>query len=167
MTPPMQNGHLDQRPADDHLPQADDAQFQEFTRAMQDLLTAVRRSRGRIAGQVRPALSLSQVQLLESLADHGGTFGVSEMAEGAGVTTPTATRMLKQLERDGIVTRTRKPGDERRVEIALTETGATLLAEHRSRLQEKQLRAFRELTPDQRAVVTELTRRLSELVDEM
>ncbi|MFB7598559.1 MarR family winged helix-turn-helix transcriptional regulator [Streptomyces sp. NPDC056160] len=166
MTPPTQNGHLDQRPADDHLPQADDAQFQEFTRAVQDLLTAVRRSRGRIAGQTRPALSLSQVQLLESLADHA-TLGVSEMAEYAGVTTPTATRMLKQLERDGIVTRTRKPGDERRVEITLTETGAILLAEHRSRLQERQLRAFRELTPDHRAVVTELTRRLSDLVDEM
>ncbi|MEU8931661.1 hypothetical protein AB0D30_17435 [Streptomyces sp. NPDC048409] len=37
----------------------------------------------------------------------------------------------------------------------------------RSPLPERQLRAFRELTPDQRAVVTELTRRLSDLVDEM
>jgi DNA-binding MarR family transcriptional regulator len=111
-------------------------------------------------------LSLSQVQLLEALADHGA-FGVSEMAEHAGVTTPTATRMLKQLERDGIVTRTRTPGDERRVQVALTDTGTTLLADHRTRLRERQLRAFRELTPDQRAVVTELTRRLGELVDEM
>ncbi|MFJ5643791.1 hypothetical protein [Streptomyces sp. NPDC093223] len=42
-----------------------------------------------------------------------------------------------------------------------------LTADHRSRLRERQLRAFRELTPDQRAVVTELTRRLSDLVDEM
>ncbi|MGW4298290.1 MarR family winged helix-turn-helix transcriptional regulator [Streptomyces sp. NPDC004646] len=166
MTPPMQNGRPAPGSTGDRPPQADDAEFQEFTRAVQDLLSAVRRSRGRIAGQTRPALSLSQVQLLESLADQG-TLGVSEMAEHAGVTTPTATRMLKQLERDGIVTRTRKPGDERRVEIALTETGATLLADHRARLRERQLRAFRELTPEHRAVVTELTRRLSDLVDEM
>ncbi|TGN79456.1 MarR family transcriptional regulator [Streptomyces bauhiniae] len=166
MTPPMQNAHSAQEPTGDHLPQAGDAEFQEFTRAVQDLLGAVRRSRGRLAGQTRPALSLSQVQLLESLADHG-TLGVSEMAEHAGVTTPTATRMLKQLERDGIVTRTRKPGNERRVEIELTEAGAGLLAEHRARLRERQLRAFRELTPEHRAVATELTRRLSELVDEM
>ncbi|NMO32707.1 MarR family transcriptional regulator [Streptomyces sp. GMY01] len=166
MTPPMQNGHSSQDPKSARPPQIDDAQFQEFTRAVQDLLTAVRRSRGRIAGQTRPTLSLSQVQLLESLADHD-TLGVSEMAEHAGVTTPTATRMLKQLERDGIVTRTRKPGDERRVEIALTQSGATLLTDHRDRLRERQLRAFRELSPDQRAVVTELTRRLSDLVDEM
>ncbi|MGA5729204.1 MarR family winged helix-turn-helix transcriptional regulator [Streptomyces seoulensis] len=166
MTPPRQDEHSAQEPAGDHLPQAEDVEFQEFTRAVQDLLGAVRRSRGRLAGQTRPALSLSQVQLLESLADHG-TLGVSEMAEHAGVTTPTATRMLKQLERDGIVTRTRKPGNERRVEIELTEAGADLLAEHRARLRERQLRAFRELTPEHRAVATELTRRLSELVDEM
>lgn len=166
MTPPTQNEHPGPEPADDRLPQADDAEFHEFTRAVQDLLGAVRRSRGRLAGQTRPALSLSQVQLLESLADHGA-LGVSEMAERAGVTTPTATRMLKQLERDGIVTRTRTPGDERRVEIAFTGTGADLMAEHRTRLRERQLRAFRELTPEHRAVATELTRRLSELVDEM
>ncbi|MFF0714093.1 MarR family winged helix-turn-helix transcriptional regulator [Streptomyces bauhiniae] len=166
MTPPTPNEHSAEQPTGDHLPQADDAEFQEFTRAVQDLLGAVRRSRGRLAGQTRPALSLSQVQLLESLADHG-TLGVSEMAEHAGVTTPTATRMLKQLERDGIVTRTRKLGNERRVEIELTETGADLLAEHRARLRERQLRAFRELTPEHRAVATELTRRLSELVDDM
>ncbi len=166
MMSPTQNGHPAQVLTGDELPQADDAQFQEFTRAVQDLLTAVRRSRGRLAGHTRPTLSLSQVQLLESIADHG-PLGVSESAEYAGITTPTATRMLKQLERDGIVTRTRTPGDERRVEIALTESGATLLADHRTRLRERQLRAFRELTPDQRAVVTELTRRLSDLVDEM
>ncbi|WP_409239782.1 MarR family winged helix-turn-helix transcriptional regulator [Streptomyces sp. PA5.6] len=152
--------------ADAELPQADDAQFQEFTRAVQDLLVAVRRSRGRLAGQTRPALSLSQVQLLESLADRGA-LGVSETAEYAGVTAPTATRMLKQLERDGVVTRARTPGDERRVEIALTETGAALLADHRARLQERQLRAFREFTPEHRAVATELIGRLSDLVDEM
>ncbi|MFB7576492.1 MarR family winged helix-turn-helix transcriptional regulator [Streptomyces sp. NPDC056165] len=166
MTPPTQNGHPAQGSTGSHLPQIDDAQFQEFTRAVRDLLSAVRRTRGRLAGQTRPALSLSQVQLLEALADYGA-LGVSETAEYAGVTTPTATRMLKQLEHDGIVTRTRSPGDERRVEIALTDTGATLLAEHRTRLQERQLRAFRELTPDQRAMATELTRRLSDLVDEM
>ncbi|MFF8784375.1 MarR family winged helix-turn-helix transcriptional regulator [Streptomyces sp. NPDC015125] len=166
MTPSPQETRAPADPAADELPQADDPRFQEFTQAVQHLLTAVRRTRGRLAGQSRPTLSLSQIQLLEALADHGA-LGVSEVAEHAGVATPTATRMLKQLERDGIVTRTRAPGNERRVEVALTGSGAALLAEHRARLRERQLRAYRDLSPDQRAAITELTRRLTELIDEM
>ncbi|MEU6579584.1 MarR family transcriptional regulator [Nocardia sp. NPDC046763] len=166
MIPPAQGDRSATEPAAHGLPQADDPQFQEFTRAVQDLLGAVRRTRGRLAGQGRPALSLSQIQLLEALADHGA-LGVGEIAEHADVATPTATRMLKQLERDGIVTRTRTPGDERRVQVALTDAGAVLLAEHRSRLRERQLRAFRELTPDQRAMITGLSRQLIKLVDDM
>ncbi|QHC22784.1 MarR family winged helix-turn-helix transcriptional regulator [Streptomyces sp. GS7] len=166
MTSRQPSGSTPADRAADRLPQADDPQFQAFTRAVHDLLGAVRRTRGRLAGQGRPALSLSQIQLLEALADHGG-LGVGELAERAGVTAPTATRMLKQLERDGIVTRTRAAGDERRVQVALTDTGAALLSEHRTRLRERQLRAFRELSPDQRAAITELTHRLTQLVDDL
>ncbi|MFJ8314230.1 MULTISPECIES: MarR family winged helix-turn-helix transcriptional regulator [unclassified Streptomyces] len=161
MTPPPPTG-----PGVGGPPTADDPQFQAFTQAVQDLLSATRRSRGRLAGQSRPALSLSQVQLLEALADHG-TLGVSEIAEHAGVATPTATRMLQQLERDGIITRTRTPGNERRVEVALTASGAGLLDGHRTRLRERQLRAYRELAPGQRSAITELTQRLIELIDDM
>lgn len=166
MTPAPQRGPAPAHRAAETPPQADDPQFQDFTQAVHHLLIAVRRSRGRLAGEGRPALSLSQIQLLEALADHG-TLGVGEVAEHAGVAAPTATRMLKQLERDGVITRTRAPGNERRVEIALTDPGAALLAEHRDRLRERQLRAYRDLSPEQRSAVTELTQRLTELIDGM
>ncbi|MFI5778928.1 MarR family winged helix-turn-helix transcriptional regulator [Nocardia sp. NPDC051570] len=153
-------------PAGGRLPQADDPEFLAFTRAVQEMLGAVRRSRGRLAGQTRLSLSLSQVQLLEALIDHG-TLGVSEIAEHAGVAVPTATRMLKQLERDGIVTRTRAKGNERRVEIALTDSGATLLTQYSARLRERQLKTYRDFRPDQRAAMTELLERLTELIDDI
>lgn len=141
-----------------------DPQFVAFTQAANALFTAARRSRGRLAGQGLPALSLSQVLLLEAVADHG-ELSVSQIADHAGVAVPTATRMLKQLERDGIVTRTRSTEDERRVSVSLTEHGSALLTEHRDRLRAEQLRAFQEIDPDQRQLTIDLMRRLAALID--
>ncbi|GAA0624767.1 MarR family transcriptional regulator [Kutzneria viridogrisea] len=147
-------------------PTVEDPGFLAFTEAVADLLVAVRRSRGRLAGHGRPALSLSQIQLLEAIAD-GSSLGVGELAEQAGVATPTATRMLQQLERDGIVDRVRAPDNQRRVEVTLTALGAELLDAHRTRLRERQLRAFRELDPEQRTMIVTLMGRLTELVDDL
>ncbi|MFD7923423.1 MarR family winged helix-turn-helix transcriptional regulator [Streptomyces sp. NPDC059740] len=153
-------------PCDPHHAAGEDQAFGEFTQAFGEMLVAVRRSRGRLAGEVDRSLSLSRIHLLEALADHGPQ-GVGDIALHAGVSAPTATRMLKNLERDGIVTRTRTAGNERRVEVALTDHGAALLHDHRDRLRARQQRAYRELTPEERSVITDVTRRLTELIDDI
>ena len=49
-------------------------------------------------------LSLSQYHLLEPLID-GERLATCELALAAGVSAPTATRMLSGLEREGLVER--------------------------------------------------------------
>ncbi|MCP2166224.1 MarR family winged helix-turn-helix transcriptional regulator [Goodfellowiella coeruleoviolacea] len=151
-------------PVGERTPSTADPQFAAFAQAADALFTAARRSRGRLAGRSQPALSLSQVLLLAALAEHA-ELSVSQLADQAGVAVPTATRMLKQLERDGIVTRTRSTADERRVSVSLTEHGSALLTAHHDQLRAEQLRAFQEIEPDQRQLTIELMRRLTALID--
>lgn len=48
---------------------------------------------------------------------------ISELAEGVGVDVSTMSRLLRQLERDGLVARGRHGSDQRCVQIALTPAG--------------------------------------------
>ena len=89
---------------------------------------------------------------------------VGQLAAGADVSVPTATRMLKQLESKGMVLRQRSPQDERQVLISLTEEGAASLARLQAQQYERQARAFAAFTPDERVQLVTLTRRLTELV---
>jgi DNA-binding MarR family transcriptional regulator len=72
--------------------------------------------------EIESDLSLSQLALLDAVATHGPPL-VGQIAAHAGVSGPSATRMLKQLERKGVMTRQRSNDDERKVLVALTERG--------------------------------------------
>lgn len=50
-------------------------------------------------------------------------LGVRDLGARLRLDSGTLTPLLKRLERDGLVTRTRDPGDERRVLVNLTEDG--------------------------------------------
>ncbi|GCF11593.1 MarR family winged helix-turn-helix transcriptional regulator [Dictyobacter arantiisoli] len=54
-----------------------------------------------------------------------GPKSMSELAQGLGITTGSATVACKRLEKIGWVTRTRQIEDERVVLVALTEQGAS------------------------------------------
>ncbi|MGN2638774.1 MarR family winged helix-turn-helix transcriptional regulator [Nocardia takedensis] len=123
--------------------------FDEFVRASHELFVAMRRNRGRLA-QTRSGLSPSQLGLLDAVADRG-PMPVGRIAAYAGVAGPTATRMLKQLEADGVVTRERSSQDERRVDVALTDHGRELVDRQRRTLREAQHRHYTALSPEQRA----------------
>src|SRR5256885_10897369 len=99
--------------------------FEDFVTATHDLFSVMRRNRGRLA-RTEAGLSLSQLGMLDPIAAHGPLL-VGQIATYAGVSGPSATRMLKQLERDGVVTRSRSADDERKVEVALTEHGHDLV----------------------------------------
>ncbi len=61
--------------------------------------------------------------LLFKLAATGESLRVTDLAEVLGVDTPTVTRKVQQLERDGLVTRQCDPDDRRASRIRLTPAG--------------------------------------------
>ena len=61
--------------------------------------------------------------LLFKLAATGESLRVTDLAEILGVDTPTVTRKVQQLERDGMVVRQTDPADRRASRIRLTPAG--------------------------------------------
>lgn len=141
-----------------------DVDAEQIAQAADALFVAMRRARS--AGAERfGGLSLAQVALLEPLAAEPD-IPVGRLARHAGVSVPTATRMLQQLETKGVVVRRRSPEDERRVLVGLTGTGAERLARLRTRLRERQTRAYEAFTPAERTQLVTLVRRLTDLVSD-
>jgi DNA-binding MarR family transcriptional regulator len=63
-----------------------------------------------------------QFWLLHQLGRRG-SMTVGDVAEALGISQSSATIACKRLEVSGLVTRSRRPSDERVVEIALTDAG--------------------------------------------
>jgi DNA-binding MarR family transcriptional regulator len=61
--------------------------------------------------------------LLFKLSAKGDSLRVTDLAEVLGVDTPTVTRKVQQLERDGMVVRQTDPDDRRASRIRLTPVG--------------------------------------------
>ncbi|MGO8863601.1 MAG: MarR family winged helix-turn-helix transcriptional regulator [Acidimicrobiales bacterium] len=61
--------------------------------------------------------------LLFKLSAHGDSLRVTDLAEILGVDSPTVTRKVQQLERDGLVVRQTDPDDRRASRIRLTPAG--------------------------------------------
>src|SRR4051794_5070941 len=93
-----------------------------FAAALDDFRRASARARGRLASE--GDLTLSQYHLLEPLLTAPAPLGVGELACAAGVSAPTATRMLAGLEREALVERRACTRDRRGVRVALTTEGA-------------------------------------------
>jgi DNA-binding MarR family transcriptional regulator len=68
-------------------------------------------------------LDRAGVTLLFKLAAKGDSLRVTDLAEVLGVDTPTVTRKVQQLERDGMVVRQSDPDDRRASRIRLTPAG--------------------------------------------
>jgi DNA-binding MarR family transcriptional regulator len=129
-------------------------------------VAALRKARARASHDPAAHLTLSQYHLLSALHDEP-EMGVGELALAAGVTSPTATRMLDGLERGGIVERVPSPRDRRCVAVHLTDTGKRALrAEHR-RIAAKQRALFEQLEPEERAQAERLMLRLSEIIEDL
>jgi DNA-binding MarR family transcriptional regulator len=68
-------------------------------------------------------LDRAAATLLFKLAVQGDSLRVTDLAELLGVDTPTVTRKVQQLERDGMVIRQTDPDDRRASRIRLTSDG--------------------------------------------
>ncbi len=137
-----------------------------FLSAFDAFAQAVRRARGMPAQGSDDALTLSQYALLQGLAD-GGRARVVELANAAGVTAPTATRILDALERRGIVERRRVAEDRRGVTITLTPAGQERLVAQDAWLRTRQQTFFAALPAAERDVAADLLVRLAALIDEL
>jgi MarR family transcriptional regulator, organic hydroperoxide resistance regulator len=136
---------------------------ERFLAAWEQFFTVVRRARGRAAQQHDGGLSLSQFLFVDALADGPLTSG--GLAELAGVSTPTATRMLDGLERDGLVRREHDRTDRRCVVVTLTPEGRRALRTKRAAMTKSRARIAAQLTPAQREQATDILMRLAVAIE--
>jgi DNA-binding MarR family transcriptional regulator len=137
----------------------------DFIEAIEAFAQAVRRARG-APDRAGGGLSLSQYALLEPLAERDDVR-VGDLAGCAGITPPTATRILDALERRGVVRRARSEEDRRAVAVSLTAAGRELLAEQTAWRHEREAVFYATLPAAERAIAPDLMRRMAGLVDEL
>jgi DNA-binding MarR family transcriptional regulator len=104
--------------------------------------------------------------LIEPLGD-GEERRVSELAEAAGITASTATRILDALERRGIVSRTASVADRRAIAVTLTSEGRRLFSSQRGWVRERERALYDGLPPSERPIAARGLVRLADLIDEL
>jgi MarR family transcriptional regulator, organic hydroperoxide resistance regulator len=139
--------------------------LERFTAAWDDFSSALRRARSRAWQQPAP-LTPAQYHLLLALSHEPG-LAVGEMAAAAGCTSPTATRILDGLERDGVVAREPSTEDRRRTIVSLTAKGKRLLGQQRRKYDLKKQRLYAQLSPDERRQTEDLLHRLAKVISEL
>lgn len=146
--------------------QASAAAAAAVSEALHDFFRAARRARGRAARQsADDAISLAQYHLLEPLVERPLTN--RELAELAGVSSPTATRMVDVLVGRRLVTRIEDPSDRRAVVISLTGAGRKAVAGKTREYDKLRRRIAAALEPDEQIVAADLLRRLAVVIEEI
>ncbi|MCD0447682.1 MarR family transcriptional regulator [Actinocorallia sp. API 0066] len=117
-----------------------------------ELRISVARLSRRLRRQARSGLSVTQLSALVTLDKHT-EMTPRELAGHEHVKPPSMTRTVASLEAAGLVARRAHPTDGRQVVLALTDSGRSLLVEHR-RLKEAWLaQRLAELTAEERAAL--------------
>jgi MarR family transcriptional regulator, organic hydroperoxide resistance regulator len=145
--------------------QAQATDLERFTEAWEEFTGALLRARSRASQQGAP-LSHAQYHLLLALSHEPG-MGVGEMAAAAGCASPTATRILDGLERDGVVVRESSTEDRRRTIVSLTAKGKRLLGQQARKHQLKKQRLYEQLSASERRQTEVLLRRLAEVISDL
>jgi DNA-binding MarR family transcriptional regulator len=146
-------------------PTPTDAETAAFAAAIDDFARAWRRARVRLRSD--EGLSVAQYHLLEPLVDAPAPMSVGELASHAGVTPPTATRMLDALVRDALCERTRAADDRRCVKVTLTEDGRRAAEQRRAQTADRRTRIYDSLTPHERRDAARLLQRLAAAIEEL
>ena len=128
------------------------------------LRVAIARTARRLR-QEASALSPSMQAGLATIDRHG-PLTPSEFADRERIKRPTATRLIGNLEAEGLVTRTPDPLDGRSSLISLTPAGAALLREVRTRKDAFLAERLRKLSPEDRATLDRAAEILEGMLDE-
>ena len=139
-----------------------------FAEAMDAFLRAARRARGRLnrAPSV-PELSPSQFHLLEPLMRSPAALCVGELADAAGVTPPSATRMLDGLQDRGLVARVRTSDDRRLVRVQITPEGVELVTRKHGAMRATREAVFNQLSPAERETAARVLQRLTSAIEDL
>jgi len=127
--------------------------------------TARRLRQEAFAAEGRGELSPSLSAALATIEVHG-PLTPSGLAERERVKRPTATRILTNLARLGLVTRTPDPGDGRASLVATTAAGRALLRRLRTRKNAYLAKRLRGLDPDEVETLERAATILERLLDE-
>lgn len=152
--------------ADSLAPLAPHDSLADFAESWDVFFGAVRRARGRAVARDVDELTLSQYYLLRPLLA-GGELPVGELAAAAGVTQPTATRMLGSLHRAGLVGRHGSCVDRRVVSVSLTDTGCRALTAKHHRLEAQRRELFMSLSEHERVGGAAMLRTLAEVIEQL
>lgn len=113
--------------------------------------------------QLGGELSRTEIGLLKALI--GGSRRITELAELEGLAQPTTTNLIKQLEGEGLVTRTRQSSDGRVVLVNLTQSGNAALEDYRGKLHAVLAGYLAEIADEQVEALATATETLAQLVD--
>ncbi len=134
-----------------------------FAEAWDEFVLAVRRAQSR--GQQTPdELSLAQYYLLAPLAS-ARAVPISQLADAAGVSGPTATRLVDGLQRAGQVRRASSSSDRRTVLVSITAAGRKRFNRRARQLEARRRRLYEGLEPGEREQSERLLRHLAQLLD--
>lgn len=100
-------------------------------------------------------ISPSQLTLLEYVAAAPGC-GIQEMAEGLELATPTVSISIRQLEKNGLISRKPDPNDGRAVQLFLTKTGKETYQRAQNFHQKKFEQILKGLSPSERETLVGL-----------
>jgi DNA-binding MarR family transcriptional regulator len=145
-----------------------DTGLEAFSAAFEEFGRAQRRVAGRFnRAPVVPELSKPQYLLLAPLLEGGDRLSVGDLADAAGVSAPTATRMLDGLVQRNIAARCPKEGDRRIVLIGLTDHGRELMGAKHARVLKARAAVYAQLTPTERRGAARLLTRLAAAIEEL
>jgi DNA-binding MarR family transcriptional regulator len=135
-----------------------------FNDALEQFFRSMRSARLK-PGPIQGELTLAQHVLLLPLLEPGcDGCTVRTLAETAGIASPTATRTLDGLERDGLITRRPSETDRRSVLVALTDRGRELMLEAREARRAARAELYARLDPSEQAEAERILRRLTEIL---
>lgn len=142
-------------------------ELEEFQRAWTELINAAIHAQTRSGHGHRDGaeLTLTQALLMDAVRGMDGP-SVGAVAQVVGVSSPSATRMIQQLERRGLLARRRSERDERSTVVTVTEEGEQALALSRRHMEGKQRKVFDAIRPAMRPMVITLLQDLREALDD-
>jgi DNA-binding MarR family transcriptional regulator len=126
------------------------------------LVAIAARSLGGVADEV----TMTQYRTLVVLASRGPQ-GLAALAEAAGVTPPTATRMCDRLVRKGLIVRRHDRGDRRVVRLTLAKRGHDLVAAVTERRRTEIAQLLEAIPSDQQTALVDSLRRLAAAAGEV
>ena len=120
----------------------------------------------RSLGGVADDVTLTQYRTLVVLASRGPQ-GLAALAEAAGVTPPTATRMCDRLVRKGLIVRRHDRGDRRLIRLTLARKGHDLVAAVTERRRIEIAQLLEAVPFDQQAALVDSLQRLAAAAGEV